>query len=335
EKPGGYTYEELAELALNALPKARSVLLICNTKNQAARLFALLQHTDAAVFHLSTSMCMAHRQDTLQSITDALAQTDTQVICVATQLVEAGVDFSFGCVVRVLAGLDNLIQAAGRCNRHGEFGFLCPVYVVNLKGEDLTPLPEIMQAQNAARALLEAFRQNPAGFGGELDSQEAIAFYYHNLFQNMRTQAQDYPVSKENFTLFSLLSDNATFRRQKTLLFPLLGQAFQTAGQAFTVFGQTGCDVLVPYGEGKALIEELGSKFSLYDTARQKELLKKARRFSVTFFEYQRSRLEKAGGLAPLCGGTVLALLPAFYLDNTGLTLALGYNSFLEVQDDL
>ena len=59
------------------------------------------------------------------------------VICVTTQLIEAGVDISFRCVVRSLAGLDNVAQAAGRCNRNGEYETLCPVYVIKLKEENV------------------------------------------------------------------------------------------------------------------------------------------------------------------------------------------------------
>ena len=40
------------------------------------------------------------------------------VLCVSTSLIEAGVDISFDVVLRACSGLDSLIQAAGRCNRH-------------------------------------------------------------------------------------------------------------------------------------------------------------------------------------------------------------------------
>lgn len=36
---------------------------------------------------------------------------------------------SFETVVRMEAGIDSLVQAAGRCNRGGEFGRICDAYI--------------------------------------------------------------------------------------------------------------------------------------------------------------------------------------------------------------
>ena len=57
-------------------------------------------------------MCPEHRDDTLNKIRRSLKEC-VPTICVSTQLVEAGVDLSFDCVVRSLTGLDGIVQAAG------------------------------------------------------------------------------------------------------------------------------------------------------------------------------------------------------------------------------
>ncbi len=80
-------------------------------------------------------------------------ESDKKVICVATQVIEAGVDISFSAVIRVIAGLENIVQSAGRCNRNHE-GDIKDVYIVKLKkqrgdGENVTMLPDIVWGQDA------------------------------------------------------------------------------------------------------------------------------------------------------------------------------------------
>ena len=100
------------------------------------------------MYHLSTSMCPKHREKTLDRIgkTPGLGKTE-KVICVATQMVECGIDFSFESVIRIEAGVDSIIQAAGRCNRSYEWKKICQMFIVRLKNEKLGPLHSIREAQ--------------------------------------------------------------------------------------------------------------------------------------------------------------------------------------------
>jgi CRISPR-associated endonuclease/helicase Cas3 len=76
---------------------------------------------DETTVHLSASMCPAHRSRCITNIRGLLAE---HCVCrvVSTQLVEAGVDLDFPVVYRSLAGVDSLVQAAGRANREGKLG---------------------------------------------------------------------------------------------------------------------------------------------------------------------------------------------------------------------
>lgn len=254
------------------------------------------------------------------------------MVCISTQLVEAGVDFSFGCVIRILAGMDNVVQAAGRCNRNGEHAERGPVYLVNLREERLSRLPEIWQAQKAAESLLADFAENPAAFDGELTSDTAIRAYYRALYAEMDNGGQDYPLPDLGTSLLDLLSVNRVFRsRCRTAGAYILGQAFQTAGKRFRVFEDNTTDVLVPFGEGAQLIADLCSDKARWDLVYRGEQLKKAGRYTVCLYQYQLDKLRENGGVCSLCDGTILALRPEFYAEETGLCLEGENEQFLEV----
>lgn len=105
--------EELAE----RLMREHQVLCILNTKREARDLFEKL--SGEGNWHLSTNLYPEHRKRQLDKIREAL-QNGEPCRVVATSLIEAGVDVDFPCVYRQKAGLDSVIQAAGRCNREGK-----------------------------------------------------------------------------------------------------------------------------------------------------------------------------------------------------------------------
>lgn len=99
------------------LLEAQQVLCIVNTRKQAQTIYSLLGDTGS--YHLSTLMYPAHRKQVLEEIRQRLRDKKPCRV-VATSLIEAGVDIDFPVVYRAVAGLDSVIQAAGRCNREGK-----------------------------------------------------------------------------------------------------------------------------------------------------------------------------------------------------------------------
>jgi CRISPR-associated endonuclease/helicase Cas3 len=101
----------------------RPTLVILNRRRAVRRLFEALRDAlpERPLVALSTDLTPLDRRARIRLIQRLLRQGQP-VIAVTTQLVEAGVDFSFPVVHRDLAPLDSIIQAAGRCNRHGENG---------------------------------------------------------------------------------------------------------------------------------------------------------------------------------------------------------------------
>ena len=168
-----------------------SLLVVCNKKGEAAGLLEKTKDEGWKSFHLSAAMCVQHRRDTLKALYDALP--NGKVLCVSTQVIEAGVDISFQSVLRLAAGMDSIVQSAGRCNRNGESETRRPVYLVNCTDENLGMLHDIQRGRDASLDLLYAYQKDPAAFDGDLASDKAIGFYYRKLYQRMDGGAQDYP----------------------------------------------------------------------------------------------------------------------------------------------
>jgi CRISPR-associated endonuclease/helicase Cas3 len=97
----------------------KSILIIMNTIKSSALLFDALKLKLAkeTIFYLSAGIVPFQRRQRIKEISSRLARRK-RTILVSTQVVEAGIDFDFDLVVRDLAPIDSIIQAAGRCNRN-------------------------------------------------------------------------------------------------------------------------------------------------------------------------------------------------------------------------
>jgi len=326
-KPGGWTDDEVAETVLHQLEEAGSVLIIVNKKAQARDLFQRLLGKTEHVYHLSTSMCPAHRTAVLNKVKTCLnPDSPVPVICISTQLIEAGVDVDFGSVIRYLAGLDSIAQAAGRCNRNG----LRPtgsVLIVNPANENLDRLPEIRRAKEVTERVLHEFHIAPLSFNDDLLSPAVMNRYYLYYFFE-RAHEMDFPLSPRDVgrddTLFSLLSTNtqsvnAYQSSQKHAPSLNLRQSFMSAAKAFKAIDSPTEGVIVPYGaEGERIIAELCTA-SRFDE--KLHLLKKAQRYSVNLFPNELQTLKKDHRLCETWEGSgILYLDSRHYSEQFGVS---------------
>lgn len=324
---GEYKIDEIADFAKDKLKNKDSLLLVCNKKSEATKIYNLLEaeNENTNTFHLSASMCIAHRNLTLENIRKSLKDETKKTVCVSTQVIEAGVDISFSSVIRLAAGMDSIIQSAGRCNRNGECENTGDVFVVSAADEDLSRLWDIHLAKQATQELIYKYEADKKLFDFDLSCEKAVNYYYRRLYtaqKDLGKLCHEFPV-KNGKSLYSLLSENKSFLKDDSFgkMYFYINQAFEEAGKQFEVFDSNTTDVIVPWGEGEEIMRQLMTEKAEYDILFVKELLNKAKLYTVSLYSYQKKMLEKEGALLPLAGGTVLGLDKAFYDNSTGLQI--------------
>lgn len=254
---GTLTDEALAE----HLGGQRQVLCIVNSRKAAQSLYALLPPEGS--YHLSTLMIPAQRQALLVEIRERLRR-DEPCRVVSTSLIEAGVDVDFPAVYRELAGLDSVMQAAGRCNREGKRPADESVVTIF----ERTELPPLLfqTAIGAAREALEEDREPAA--------PETMARYFHSL-RGLTGDALDKQGVIKAFT-----------QGIEGCEFP-----FRTVAETFHLIDQNTYTVYIPYGEGATLLRQL------QDGECSKGLYRKLGRYAVSVYDKHFQALHHAGAL--------------------------------------
>ena len=328
----GWSYIRTARFACSKVKRIGSCLVIVNTKDAAKQIFLVCQRLikEESLFHLSTDMCPKHRKFVLEKIKLRL-ESGQPTLCISTQLIEAGVDVDFGVVIRSMAGLDSIAQAAGRCNRHGrmEKGF---VYLINLSEErvTMTGLKDIVIAQDKLVSILDFFHEMPERYDNDLLSPKAIDDYYKHYFFE-RQSDMIYPVSAKESraigrtdSLLNLLSGNEESQkqamRQNVLVSSrLLNQSFMSAAEVFKAIDSPAQGVIVPFDdEASELIARL---YAAFDLSLETDLLRRVQQFTVNVFPHIFNKLEKAGAIHAVQDGMrVYSLDSRYYSKYFGLS---------------
>ena len=163
EQEGTISCDALAD----CMSESEQVLCIVNTRARAQQVYDLLP--EAGRFHLSTFMTPRDRRKALDEIRARL-KAGKPCRVVSTSLIEAGVDVDFPCVWREEAGLDSILQAAGRCNREGKRSREESVVHVFVAQEGSRPDKRV----SALHDVLDRY--------AEMDSLPAIERYFRYLF---------------------------------------------------------------------------------------------------------------------------------------------------------
>jgi CRISPR-associated endonuclease/helicase Cas3 len=298
-RPVGFSYPELAEFVLNQ--HNMSTLVIVNTKAAAKALHTELNAVEVDALHMSTNMCPAHRDGVFKELRNRLDAKE-KIICVSTQLIEAGVDISFECVIRDIAGLDSILQAAGRCNRHGEFEEVKNVYVVNVREVNLSKLPDIQKGAEITRRLFD-------------DGNLCIDTYYRHYF-HARRNIMDYPTG--GGSIYDMLTKNAqgseAYQNRGNTQKVELRAAIRSAADSFYVIAPGQTDVVVPFEGAMTFLEEYETCVDLIE---KRKIMQNLGRYSVSLYGFQLEDLRKRGALS--VNGGIYVLSSGFYDSNLGI----------------
>lgn len=160
-----------AELA-GRLCVTPQVLCIVNTRRHAREFFEAIREASGSL-HLSTLMCARHRGEVLHTVRRRL-EAGEAVRLVATSLIEAGVDVDFPVVWRAEAGLESIVQAAGRCNREGKAARGDVFVFEPADTEGRRPPGDVAKRADAARRVMR-HHDDPA-------TPEAVRTYFQDVY---------------------------------------------------------------------------------------------------------------------------------------------------------
>ncbi len=156
------------DFILEKASEAKNALIVVN-KRQTAR--TLYEKCPIKKYHLSTYMNHFDRYRVIDEVKKSL-ESGEHFCLFSTSLIEAGVDLDFDVAFRELAGLDNLLQTSGRCNRSGrKSADECITYSFELEAHTLS-------GKNERYSAGEVFKKFD-----DVSSPEAIRFYFNKLYE--------------------------------------------------------------------------------------------------------------------------------------------------------
>lgn len=291
--------------------KHGAALAVVNSRADALALHGALVEADpdARTWHLSASMCGAHRSVVIAEIRAALdayranldaGRRPVPVRVVSTRLIECGVDVDFPVVYRAMAGLDSIAQTAGRCNREGRLTGAGDLFVIHAPGQ----VPQYLQRAHGTACAAWANLPN----GADPLGLAVMTRYFADL-----------QAGAESLDEGGIAAALAVAPDRAACAMPV---RFAAAAEAAQVI-EDGPTVIVPYGRNHDDRERLAGLISELDKGEpSRRLMRQLQRYSVTVRPAQLADLMAAGAVTAVEGWDwVYVAAPSAYDDASGLRL--------------
>lgn len=283
---------ELASLAEKA-QEYDNALIIVNKRKTARELYDICSGNK---YHLSTYMTPLHRSEIIAKIKEDI-KNGINTTVISTSLIEAGVDLDFKAVFREIAGIDNVLQSGGRCNREGKMD-MGDVFVFETDGGNYQTKKksDIIIRANITRNLFEEFEN--------ISTDKCIKEYYGRLLNYKEKKIE------EN-TITAIMGNDLRID----------GIPFRTYAESFNFIDNQVIGIVIPCDENRGLIKELkDGKLSVK---------RNLQRYSASVNKDEFKELFQIGIIETLdCGVCILANTD-YYKSDVGLTLENDVDCFI------
>lgn len=261
-------------------------LCIVNRRKTAQDLYENIK--TEGTYCLTTLLYPASRKAKIAEIRQRLA-AGLSCRVIATSLVEAGVELDFPQVYRQEAGLDSVIQAAGRCNREGKReAENSIVFVFRLEGSQSRFLDQNISAFQWVQKKYE-----------DVASLEAIEYYFQFYRELLGQENLD---QKEIMKALEKGVDGKSF-------------PFATVAGRFQLMEDETTPIYIPLEEGEKLIEEFSAGRA------SKDIFRKLGQYSVNVYPNHLEALRASGCLERLDKTVYVLRDLTQYCADTGLQL--------------
>ena len=268
------------------LAENEQVLCVVNSRKSAQEIFERLP--EEGRFHLSTLMYPAHRREVLDKIRTRL-QEGKLCRVVSTSLIEAGVDVDFPAAFREMAGLDSILQAAGRCNREGKRS---PDESIVTIFHGVSTTPSLLKVNiGATKEIMSA--------GLDFAESDTIQRY---------------------FKAFRSLAGNKMDREDVVAAFEEgiqgCSMPFRSVAESFRLINSNTKTVYIPLGKGFDLVERLRSG------EHSRKLFRELGQYGVNIYENHYLSLMSGGSLEIMDEDCAVLMNTDLYSSEVGLALS-------------